>query len=278
MSTKKPPLENVSMNVPTRPNTIVLHAVEGWGKTSFAAQFPAPVFLMSKGETGLLTLMGAGQLPPVAHFQEAQGWEDLMFDLRALATTEHNYKTVVLDTGNGFERQCHEMVCDRDYNGDWGDKGFASYYVGYGVALADWRRLLFAGLDYLRERIGMTVVLLCHTTLKSQKNPEGPDWDRWRAAMHAKTWDVTAGWADMVLFGNYVTTVLTDKQGRNPKAQGGTRRVLYTQRTATWDAKNRHGLPEQLECGDSPAAAYAAFLAALNHKGEATSTTTEEGS
>ena len=50
----------------------------------------------------------------------------------------------------------------------------------------------------------------------------------------------------MVLFANYKTlSVAVDKDGKKHKAQGS-RRVLYTSHHACWDAKNRHGLPEEL--------------------------------
>ena len=53
--------------------------------------------------------------------------------------------------------------------------------------------------------------------------------------------------ADMVLFANYKTVaVATDKDGKKYKAQGGGR-VMYTLHHPCWDAKNRHGLPEEMD-------------------------------
>ena len=56
-------------------------------------------------------------------------------------------------------------------------------------------------------------------------------------------------WCDMLLFLNYKTIVVNvdgngAAKGKN-KAQGG-QRVMYTTHTPSWDAKNRHGLPEEL--------------------------------
>lgn len=48
----------------------------------------------------------------------------------------------------------------------------------------------------------------------------------------------------MVLFANYKTIVMTTDTGKK-KAQGG-ERVIYTNHRPAWDAKNRHGLPDQL--------------------------------
>lgn len=45
-------------------------------------------------------------------------------------------------------------------------------------------------------------------------------------------------WGDAILFCNYVTT-FTD----GGKAKGGELRAVYTEHRATWEAKNRHGMP-----------------------------------
>jgi hypothetical protein len=58
----------------------------------------------------------------------------------------------------------------------------------------------------------------------------------------------------MVLFCNYKThTVVTDKDGKKRKAQGG-ERVMYTSHNPCWDAKNRDGLPEILPLAYEPIA------------------------
>jgi len=72
----------------------------------------------------------------------------------------------------------------------------------------------------------------------------------------------------MTLFGNFETSVdktnpsKTDAQTKG-KAVGGQHRVLLTTHHAAYDAKNRHGLPEEIDCGDSAAEAWKNFRAAL---------------
>ena len=60
------------------PSRVVLHGVEGIGKTSFGAYAPDPIFLMAKGETGLETLIDSGRLPQVPHFPELADWADVI--------------------------------------------------------------------------------------------------------------------------------------------------------------------------------------------------------
>lgn len=228
----------------TKPS-ILFHAVPGFGKTTFGALAPNPIFLMSKRETGLETLINNNLVPQVAHFPEIEDWLSLLDAIAALTEEPHDYKTVVLDTINGFERMLHEHVCQRDFNNDWTDRGFTGYMRGYEVSQNDWRAMLNE-LDTLRRARNMIVILLAHTRIESFKNPEGTDYSRYEPDLHKKTWALTHGWAEIVLFGNYYTVVDKDR-----KAKGGVQRILYTQRTAAFDAKNRHGLPEEIDGGDN---------------------------
>lgn len=263
---KRPSLSDVTGKGNNLPNRYVIHAVEGFGKTSFGAQTPKPIFLMTKGETGLETLIDSGRLPEVPHFPEIQDWESLLGAIETLAVEEHEYKSLVIDTINGAERLCHEFVCVRDFGGDWGERGFTGYMRGYEVALGEWRLLLNA-LDRLRETKRMAIVCLCHTKVKTFRNPEGADYERYQADMHDKTWGLSHKWADVVLFGNFEVTVMdgrkeaaSDKKG---KGVGGKSRMIYTERSAAYDAKNRLGLPPEIEMGTSPQEAWANYVQAV---------------
>ncbi|MFA5135709.1 MAG: ATP-binding protein [Patescibacteria group bacterium] len=253
-ATRKFSLEDVQTQARRLPLRMLFYSTEGFGKTSFGAQFPAPLFLMARGETGLETLIDAGQLPETPHFPEIQTWTDFLEVLEFLTREDHPYKTLVLDTLNGFERLCHEHVCGRDFKNDWGEHGFLSYQKGYELSTKDWIAFLEL-LDRLRETHLMRIVILCHAKVRSFKNPEGSDYDRYEPAVHRVTWDLTHKWIDIAAFGNYVTAI--DKEG---KGKGGIDRMLYFQHTAAHDAKHRHGLPESIILGNTPELAYRAFV------------------
>ena len=256
--------DSISSKGSSLPNRYVLHGLEGWGKTSFGAQFPKPIFIQSRGETGLETLIDAAQLPETPHFPECATWDELLGAVDYLTNAQHDFSTLVIDTVNGAERLCHEHVCARDFQNDWTDRGFLSYNKGYEVSLSDIRGFL-ASLDALRAAKRMTIFMLCHTKVKNFKNPDGPDYDRYQPDMHEKTWGLIHKWADVVLFGAFSATVVgqrgkeeTDVSKRG-KGTGGTSRILYTSRRAAWDAKNRIGLPEEIDMGSSPREAMLAF-------------------
>jgi hypothetical protein len=217
---------------------------------------------MPRVETGLETLIDSGRLSDTSHLPEIQSWPELLRSLESIRTSEHSFKTVVLDTLNGFERLCHEHVCETSFNNDWTDRGFASYGKGPDVAIPEWISMLSL-LDKIRAERKLAIVCLAHTKVKTFKNPEGPDFDRYAVDMNDKTWGVTHKWADMVLFGNFVTEAVKEKGALRAKGKGGRERMLYSERHAAYDAKNRHGLPEEIDCGQSGAEAWTNFVAAL---------------
>lgn len=227
----------------------MIHGVEGVGKTSLPAFAPKPIFMMSRGETGLLTLIDNNRIPETPHFPEAMVWSDVMSQVEWLATAEHDFRTLVIDTGNGIERLCHEHVCNVEFGGDMGPKGFGNYNRGYEVSCTEWLKLLSA-LDRARDR-GVQPFLLCHTKVKNFKNPEGSDYDRYQPDMHEKTWGLTLKWADFVAFVNYETFVEKDKDNGRKKGAGGQTRIMHTERHAAFDAKNRLGLPASIPLADS---------------------------
>jgi AAA domain len=258
---RRPSLADVQTTGRGLPSRGVIYGPEGAGKTSLACMFPSPVVVMTSGETGLETLIDVGLVPETPHFKGIKSLEEFLGVVKALTVEPHDYRTLVIDTVNGLERICHEHVCLRDFGGRWGRDGFTSYNTGYDVAQADWRGLLEA-LDRLREARRMGIIALGHSKISPFKNPEGSDYDRFTPDVHPKTWSLTHKWSDYAFFLNFETHVDAGKAAK-PKGKGGTRRVLHTERTAAFDAKNRHGLPARIDCGESAAEAWASLAAAM---------------
>ncbi len=263
--TKAPPavaaLKAISTKGRGLPNRYVIHGVEGVGKTSLATMFPGVVVLQSKGETGLDTLLTYGRVKDTPHLPECETWDDARAQVKALLTEDHQLKAVALDAMNGFESLLHHMVCNRDFNGDWGEKGFLAYGRGVKTSIPEWQELL-ADLDKLRTERGMTVVLVSHTAVKGFRNPTGDDYDRYTPAVAPETWSITHKWADLVMFLNWEVFV----EGATDRKRGkgtGKARMMYTERDAAYDAKNRHGLPPEIEMGNSAAEAWASFSKAF---------------
>ena len=259
-------LDRVTQKGRKLPNRIILHAKAGWGKTSFAAQVPGIIFLMVGQETGLWTLTESGELPDnIAHFpQPAETKHEVEMALSELAVNDHPYKAVAIDSTTALEDILHLKACEDSFKGNW--THFNSFDAGPKEAAKEWDTII-RGLDQLRER-GMGIILLGHSKVISFKNPEGPDYERWIGGVSKYSWDRLNNWADMVLFGNFETTVdktnpgKTDAQTKG-KGVGGQHRIILTEHHAAYDAKNRHGLPGEIDGGDSAEEAWKNFRSAL---------------
>ncbi len=245
-----------------QPPRLVVTGVEGWGKTTLASYAPNPAMLMARGEDGYVTLLGVNSVPNI-DATTFDGWPGLLAFLDNMASQESiPYKTLVFDALGGFERLCHEHVCTRDFKGDWGEKGFVGFQKGFEVALSDWIGFL-SRLDRIRAH-GVMILLLSHSRVKPFKNPMGPDFDQYVSDVHPKTWDITKKWVDAVFFAKFIT--VPDKVDGKIKGIGGTSRIMYTRGCDAFNAKNRYGMPTEIEFTDDPTLMWSTLWTALIRK------------
>jgi hypothetical protein len=216
---------------------LVIVAVEGWGKTTLAANIPGVALMMAGTETGYNTLFGVGSVPEVPTLTTHK-WKQTLDAIDIVK--ENGYKVLALDELSGFEAQCHDYICRNDYKGNW--TNFVSWAKGYKASLPEWRKFL-AKL----ESLDIMIVALSHCTVETFKNPMGDDHDRYIAALYKDTWGATRRWADACLFGTFETIVDDDGKGI-----GGTDRVLFTEHRDSHDAKNRYHMNPELEMPEDP--------------------------
>jgi hypothetical protein len=80
-------------------------------------------------------------------------------------------------------------------------------------------------------------------------------------SLHAKSGGLIKQWADAVLFANFEQFAAKDAKTKRTKGVSTGARLIYTTRTAAYDAKNRADLPESMPL------AWEDFAAALEaHK------------
>lgn len=222
---------------------VVIYGPEGVGKSTLAAQFPQPLFIDTEGSTNKMD---------VARFPKPTSWEMFKNEVREAPKT--GCKTIIIDTIDWAEKLCLASVC-----GAYQKKGIEDF--GYGKGYVYEREEFGKFLDLLQEIVdgGVNVVLTAHAQIRKFEQPdELGAYDRWELKLGQKTGSqispLVKEWADMVLFCNYKThTIVTDKEGKKRKAQGG-ERVMYTSHNPCWDAKNRDGLPEILPLAYEPIA------------------------
>ena len=227
----------IKRGIQTGPQKIVLYGPEGIGKSTFGAQFPTPLFLDVEGGTRHIDVARVDPAP--------SSWTALLETVREfLRDGIGEFATLVLDTADWAEQLCMKHVCDKNQKGGVEEFGYGKGYV---YVAEEFGRLL----NLFNEGItaGVHVVVLAHAKMRKFEQPdEMGAYDRWELKLSKQVAPLVKEWADMLFFANYKTMVVTTGEGKNlkAKAQGQGRRVLYTTHHACWDAKNRHGLQDEL--------------------------------
>jgi len=143
---------------------MLIYGVAGIDKTTLAAGAPAPVVLQT--EDGLGTL-------DVPAFPLAKTFGDVMDALQSLATEGHEFKTLIVDSLDWLEPLIYAHTCAAN---KWGSIEDPGYGKGYVAALAFWRDYI-AGINYLRDEVGMTIVQLAHSQIRRFESPESEPYE-----------------------------------------------------------------------------------------------------
>lgn len=226
----------ITSGVVSSAQKVVIYGPEGIGKSTFAAQFPNPVFIDTEGSTKKLN---------IRRFPKPSSWEMLKNEVKE-AMNGRLCKTLVIDTFDWAEQLCIETICSAHQKKGIEDFGYGNGYVYEKEEIGKFLNLLQEVVDS-----GINVVLTAHAQMRKFEQPdELGAYDRWELKLGKKTSSqispLVKEWADMVLFANYKTyAVAVDKDGKKFKAQGGDR-VMYTTHHPCWDAKNRDGLPSEM--------------------------------
>lgn len=233
------------------PPKIVLHGVHGIGKTTFGSMFDKPILLPTEE--------GASAVDMSA-FPRARSMQDVVNMIEALHG-DHDFGTVVLDSVDWLEPLVWDHTCQR-----LGENSIESFGYGRGYTEADrdWRTVI-SGLDSLRYKKSMAVVIIAHSEIKKVEPPDSEAYDRYQLRLHKRAYAMWQEWADCVMFANYQINMKSEDQGFNrtrTRATGAGERTLYTAARPAHDAKNRWNLPEVIHIGKD--VTWSGFHRALN--------------
>lgn len=218
---------------------VVIYGQEGVGKSTFASCFPGAVFIDCEGSTTRMN---------VRRLQKPTSWQMLCDEVEFVRQrhAERGYQTLIIDTFDWAERLALDDICTvHKVNGIEG--------LNYGKGWEYEKEMIGRFLDSTERLIaeGVNVVFLCHAISRKTTTPEVmEEYDHWELKLGSKTTNKIAPllkeWSDMTLFLAFRTNIIaTDDKGKKHKATSA-ERVMYTTKTAWWDAKNRFGLPEML--------------------------------
>ena len=242
-------LANIQSGRENRPPRLMIYGSEGVGKSTFGADAPKPIFIQTEDGLGEINC---------AKFPLAKSFSEVTAELIALRDEEHEFQSVVIDSADWADKLAIDDICAKANKAGIEDFGYGK---GWQYLADEWKRMLDL-LTKLQVTQNMNVVFVAHSWMRKFEQPdEAGAYDRYELKMEKKSAGILKEWACAILFCNY-RTIVVDVDGKK-KAQGG-KRVIYSTFHPCWDAKNRHGLEDELELNIKSLAPLFASIPAPN--------------
>jgi hypothetical protein len=228
-------LKSISKSSP-KPARITIYGPSGIGKTTFAANAPDPIFILTED--------GLGDIE-VPAFPLSTSYDEVMEALATLGKEDHKFKTVVIDSLDWLEPLVWQATCKR--------LGVTSieapgYGKGYVEASTEWKDF-FKYLTALRDFKKMTVIMIAHGAITRVEDPIHPAYDTHGLKLQKRAAAIAEEYSDIVGFAALKTLLKTEDAGfgekRNRAISTG-ERVLYLSGNPGYTAKNRYNTPESV--------------------------------
>jgi hypothetical protein len=216
---------------------ILIHGAEGVGKTTIASKFPAPIFLQTED--------GCPSGLEINSFGLIDNFADLRSAIGALASEQHHYQTVVIDSLDATEELIWHDACQSQ---GWSSIESPGYGKGY-VTVESWWIDILKGLEFLRHRLGMSVVLLAHSAIETINDPRAASYTSYQLRLHKRARGLVQDWCDAIGFLAPDLHVQSEEVGfgkKRNRADGGSQRWLHFEARPSFVAKNRYDLPAKM--------------------------------
>lgn len=232
-------LKSLSKPQGQRPVIMTLFGEGGMGKTTLAALFPRPVFIRT--EDGTASLAGN---EGVALFPLASRSQDVFDAIEALATQEHDFKTLVIDSITQLATLIESEIVAADPKAKSINQAGGGYGAGYNTA-AEMHRKVREWAGALAYDKGMNVVFIGHADTETLDLPDSDPYARYTIRMHKKSIPHYTDNVDLVGFIR-LKTYLTGT-GDKKRAVSTADREIICHPQASSVTKNRFGIDKPVQ-------------------------------
>jgi phage nucleotide-binding protein len=221
-----------------RPVIITLFGEGGMGKTTLASMFPKPVIIRT--EDGTTSLIGNDN---VSLFPLAQSSQDVLDAIEALATQEHDHKTLVLDSITQLATMIESEIVAADPKAKSINQAGGGYGAGYSTA-ADRHRLIRDWAGALAYEKGMNVVFIGHADTETMDLPDFDPYTRYSVRLHKKSLPHYTDNVDAVCMIRLKTFTRGDGDKKRAISSGEREIICFPQAASV--TKNRFNITEPL--------------------------------
>lgn len=247
-------LESIS-KPQSKPIMATILGEAGTGKTTFAANFPSPIFIRAEdGLTSLESRDGIEAFPLISNTNE------VFEGINVLATQEHQFKTVVIDSVTRLNELFEKEVVESDPKKPRSiNQALGGYGAGH-AAVAEKHRTLRNWCESLRAAKGMNILFLAHADHDTIELPDQDPYIRYTLRLNKRS---VSSYVDNVdLVGLVRLRTFTTGDGDRKKAISDGARELVCNALASSVSKNRYGITKPLELGefDNPLVQFVPWL------------------
>lgn len=237
-----------------RPIICTICGDAGTGKSVLAATFPKPVFIRAEdGMQSIPKVKRPPAFPLLTKTATAQEGVTMLFNqLLGLLSTEHDFKTLVIDSVSALDQLFTADVLERDGKARSINQAMGGYGAGPAAVSASHARVRKAA-GLLNERKGMNVVFLAHADVETMRLPDADDYQRYSLRLPTKSLPYYVDDVDLVGFIKIVSVVRGD-EGERKRATSTGDREMIVHASAANVSKNRFGITEPLDVpeGENP--------------------------
>jgi hypothetical protein len=236
-----------------RPIIATFFGEGGMGKSTLAAMFPRPVFIRT--EDGTASLAGNDE---VMLFPLVSSSQEVLDQIEALATQEHDFKTVVIDSITQLATLIEHEIVAADPKAKSINLAGGGYGAGYNTAAEKHRQVReWAGaLAYER---GMNVVFIGHADTETLDLPDFDPFARYTVRMHKKSLPHYTDNVDLVGLIRLKTYVRGDGDKKRAISTGDREIICFPQASSV--TKNRFNVTQPLPFTFESGNPFEAFVA-----------------
>lgn len=230
-------LSTLKSSKTNNPPIVLLYGVDGIGKTSLAAEWPAPIYLPTEGERPPSDV----DIPTPGNIESLPAMLDIFAEL---LTEKHDFQTVIIDSLDGLEPLIWAATCARLGVSSIEEPGYGKGYI---ETDSEWGEYLSAVAALARA--GINVVQLAHPEIVRFDSPTTDPYSRYQPKLHKRANALVREKADVVAFLNYRVSIKEKEVARQTKVargEGGKERQIHLSEGPGFNAKNRYSMPDAI--------------------------------